>query len=77
MVGANWTYDEYVHFINEPKFLPGNLKVFDVYALWVGDKNLGGFDEPDSNGISFWMPANWSDNFNVITPTDFNALEDI
>ena len=46
-------------------------------SLFVGDKKLGGFDEPDSNVLSWRFLPNWSDKFYVITPDDFNPLTDL
>jgi hypothetical protein len=43
----------------------------------VGDKNLGGFDAPDGNAISWSFPPNWSDNLVIVTPSDFNPLTDL
>lgn len=50
-----------------------------IYSFFVGDKSLGGFEEPDSNAISWSFVPNWSDNFYIIkreTLTDFNPLTD-
>lgn len=54
------------------KFLPIPIK-----SLFIGDKNLGGFEEPDSNAIEWSFLPNWSDKFHVVTPTDFNAVTDL
>lgn len=48
-----------------------------INSFFVGDKNLGGFDAPDGNAISWSFPPNWSDNFVMVTPTDFNPLTDL
>lgn len=48
-----------------------------VAAFFVGDKAPGGFENPDKNIIQFKLLPNWSDNFVVVTPTDFNALTDL
>ena len=54
----------------------GELHPFQIKSLFVGDKKLGGYDEPDSNTISWgWLP-NWSNKFKVVTPT-FDPLTDI
>lgn len=59
--------------INNPaEFLPVPIR-----GLFVGDKKFGNLDEADSNSIEFMTLPNWSDNFHVITPTDFNALVDL
>ena len=48
-----------------------------IQSFFVGDKNLGGFDAPDGNAISWSFPPNWSDNLVIVTPTDFNPLTDL
>jgi hypothetical protein len=48
-----------------------------VYSLFIGDKTLGGLEAVDHNMISFELKPNWSDNIVIVTPTDFNALEDL
>lgn len=53
------------------------LYPFPIKSLFVGDKKFGGFEEPDSNALEFKLLPNWSDNFTIITPSDFNALTDL
>jgi hypothetical protein len=48
-----------------------------ICAFFVGDKSLGGYDAPDGNAISWSFFPNWSDNFVMVTPTDFNPLTDL
>lgn len=50
---------------------------FDLNALFIGDKTLGGLESIDFNMFNFMFSPNWSDNFSIVTPTDFNALEDL
>lgn len=49
-----------------------------IYSFFVGDKALGGFEEPDSNAISWSFVPNWSDNLVLIKreTLDFNPLTD-
>lgn len=49
-----------------------------IGKLFVGDKKLGGFEEPDSNTIEWSFFPNWSDNFTIIKreTLDFNPLTD-
>lgn len=47
-----------------------------IYNFYVGDKIHGGFDTPDSNTITFSLPANYSDQLRIITP-EFNAMTDL
>jgi hypothetical protein len=46
-------------------------------TLFVGDKKIGGLEEEDSNVLSWQYKPNWSDNFVVISPTDFDPLTDL
>lgn len=46
-----------------------------VATLFVGDKKFGGFDEIDGNAGRLQFYPNWSDNFHIVTPSDFNALD--
>ena len=48
-----------------------------ISALFVGDKKLGNYAEPDMNQIMFKMKPNWSDTTKVLRPTDFNPLTDL
>ncbi|MGL5913121.1 MAG: hypothetical protein ACRCZB_03065 [Bacteroidales bacterium] len=48
-----------------------------IYGLFVGDKSLGGLEAPDMNTIQWKFMPNWSDNLVILTPTDFNALNDL
>lgn len=50
-----------------------------VGKFFVGDKNLGGFEEPDSNSIEWNFFPNWSDNLVILKATelDYNPLTDI
>lgn len=46
-------------------------------TFFVGDKTFAGLEEEDFNMMMWSMLANWSDNFVVINPTDFNPLTDL
>jgi len=52
----------------------GLFKGVPISSLLFGDKNLGGFEIPDSNTVQFNMAQNWSDWFTISEPTDFNPL---
>lgn len=54
-----------------------NYYPIPVNGLFIGDKKIGGLEEPDSNVIEFGLYPNWSDNLRVITPADFDALNDL
>lgn len=48
-------------------------------SFFVGDKNLGGYEEPDSNAIRWSFLPNWSDDLEIIKQTDmdYNPLTDL
>ena len=58
---------------------PAAYMPIPVRSFFVGDKNLGGFEEPDSNDISFSFLPNWSDNLVIVKrdSLDFNPLTDL
>jgi hypothetical protein len=73
-----------VYFINEQGQVIGddeggttNFKGIKLQSetMNVSDKTLGGRENPDMNMVRFSLPANWSDNLSVVTPTDFNGLD--
>lgn len=73
-----------VFFINDSGIIMGDevvigsIRPFEIYTLSIGDKEFGGFDNPDKNAISFSLPANWSDDAALVEPeVIFNPLTDI
>ena len=50
-----------------------------IGRFFVGDKNLGGFEEPDSNSVEWSFFPNWSDKLHIIKreELDFNPLTDL
>lgn len=48
-----------------------------IRSLFIGDKNHGGLEEPDSNAIQWSFLPNYSDNLAIVTPSDFNPLTDL
>lgn len=50
-----------------------------IGKFFVGDKKLGGFEEPDSNTIEWSFYPNWSDDLVVVKGTgmDYNPLTDL
>lgn len=56
-----------------------NFMPIPVDKFFVGDKNLGGYEEPDSNTISWSFYPNWSDNLVLIKADtlDYNPLTDL
>jgi hypothetical protein len=57
---------------------PTKYMPIPVGKLFIGDKKLGGFEEPDSNSIEWVFYPNWSDNFYIVkrSSLDFNPLTD-
>lgn len=60
----------------------GNATYYEpipVDKFFVGDKNLGGYEEPDSNTISWSFYPNWSDNLVLIKADtlDYNPLTEL
>lgn len=56
-----------------------NYLPIPIQKFFIGDKKLGGFEEPDSNSIQWSFNPNWSDDLAIIKQTtmDFNPLTDI
>lgn len=56
-----------------------NFMPIPVGKFFVGDKNLGGFEEPDSNSIEWNFFPNWSDDMVILKATefDYNPLTDL
>lgn len=54
----------------------GTFYPIPIFNLFVGDKIHGGFDTPDSNAMSFALPANYSDLLTIVNPS-FNPLIDL
>lgn len=50
-----------------------------IDKFFVGDKNLGGYEEPDSNTISWSFYPNWSDNLVLIKANtlDYDPLTEL
>lgn len=54
---------------------PTEIYPIPIQSLFVGDLATGQLEQPSMNAIKFALASNWSDNFVIIKPTDFNALE--
>ena len=56
-----------------------NYKPIPVGKFFVGDKKLGGFEEPDSNTIEWSFFPNWSDDLVIIKASelDYNPLTEL
>lgn len=46
-------------------------------TFFVSDKKLGMKADVDKDMVSWSFLPNWSDNFYIVTPTDFNAVSDL
>lgn len=57
---------------------PTSYMPIPIGKLFIGDKKLGGFEEPDSNTIEWAFNPNWSDKFVIVKreSLDFNPLTD-
>lgn len=61
----------------------GGYAPIPIGKFFVGDKKLGGFEEPDSNTVEWNFPPNWSDNLVILKQTggelvfDYNPLTDL
>ena len=55
----------------------GGYAPIPIGKLFIGDKKLGGFEEPDSNTIEWSFFPNWSDKLVKVEPTDYNPLTDL
>lgn len=58
---------------------PTNYMPIPIRSFFLGDKNLGGYEEPDSNAIRWSFLPNWSDNLVIIKQSelDYNPLTDL
>lgn len=58
---------------------PTKYMPIPIGKMFVGDKKLGGYEEPDSNSIEWSFYPNWSDNFYIVKAStlDFNPLTDL
>jgi hypothetical protein len=56
-----------------------NYLPIPVRSFFVGDKNLGGYEEPDSNAVKWSFLPNWSDDLKIIKQSemDYNPLTDL
>ena len=59
---------------NPTKYMP-----IPIGKFFVGDKKLGGFEEPDSNQIEWSFNPNWSDDLVIVkrADMDYNPLTDL
>lgn len=58
---------------------PTKYMPIPIGKFFVGDKKLGGFEEPDSNTIEWSFFPNWSDNLVIVKAADmdYNPLTDL
>lgn len=64
--------------IKDPSDAAGlTFKPIPIRALFIGSKIHGNYDAKDMNNISWQYPDNYSDNLDIVTPSDFNPLTDL
>ncbi len=56
---------------------PTNFYPIPTRSFFIGDRKLGGFENPDECPISWRFLPNWSLKLKEITPDDFEALIDL
>lgn len=58
---------------------PTTFRGLDIVegTFFIGDKSWGQRTQPNMNMIRFQLPAGYSDNLHVVTPTDFTPLNDL
>lgn len=58
---------------------PTKFSPIPIRSFFVGDKNLGGYEEPDSNALKWSFLPNWSDKLVIIKQSemDYNPLTDL
>lgn len=71
-----------VYLINELGYIAHSLSSdgtlgqgFAIQSFRVSDRMLGGFDGPDYVEISFSLASNWSEDFTILAPTTWSALD--
>lgn len=69
--------NEYGKIVGTKGSVAGAVRPIPIYRMFVGDKKLGGLEEPDTNLMEWHFAPNWSDELKVISPTDFNPLSDL
>lgn len=80
-----WLIDEYGNIIcskvdtTSSSTTTSHYRPIPISQFFVGDKKLGGFEEPDSNAIKWNFLPNWSDTFYIIKrdTLDFDPLTEL
>lgn len=75
-----WLIDEYGNIgciVDNPED-PKTYMPIPIGSLFIGDKKLGGYENPDSNAIEWSFYPNWSDDLYIVKKDtmDFNPLTD-
>lgn len=63
--------------ITDDNATPTTFYPIPTRSFFIGDRKIGGFEEPDSCPISWRFLPNWSLKLKEITPSDFEALIDL
>lgn len=76
---AGYLVDQYgrISGIADDNDTPTIFRPIPFRGFFVGDKLLGGLEAPDSNAMQWSYEPNYSDEFYIVTPTDFNPLTDL
>jgi hypothetical protein len=56
---------------------PSKFKGIPIESFFVKDKNMGGFEDIDSNDFGWKFKQKWSDMLHAIKATDFNPVLDL
>ena len=56
---------------------PTTFYPIPIRGLFIGDKTFGGLEAPDSNAIQWSFLPNYSDQLDIVVPSDFNPLTDL
>ena len=81
---AVFLIDEYGNIAAQPVYSTSGststitgYKGFPIESLFIGDKDLGGTEEPDSNAINWSFKPNWSDDLVIVKQStmDYNPLD--
>lgn len=64
--------------IKDPNDADGlTFKPIPIRGLFIGDKIHGNYDNKDYNPIQWAYPEGYSDNLDIVTPSDFNPVTDL
>jgi hypothetical protein len=56
---------------------PTKFYPIPIHSVFVSDLQVGGYENPDMNKISFMFPTGWAALSYAVTPLDYDALYDL